>query len=35
MYFFTFRNIEGKIFASMTEAEFTLLVGHDPGNLLW
>ena len=29
------RNIDGKDFTAMSESDFTMRVGHDPGNLLW
>ena len=30
-----FRNLDGRDFSAMSEAEFSILVGSDPGNLLW
>ena len=29
------RNLDGRDFSAMSEDEFSLLVGNDPGNLLW
>ncbi len=30
-----YRNLDGRDFSAMSEDEFSLLVGNDPGNLLW